>query len=753
MGALQLCSFCQFRTVQFGSPFCCEACQALATIEKNPPAQSHSYPEDPELITNFGAAQGTLISFECQVEPLACEACLAGLARLPKILPGLIDLQWNRQQSILQFKFLKGAEFPSQVFSFLQKLRLHPRWQKSGTGSKNLLAQRKKTLRLAITAALAGNMMLFSIPIYAGLAGSLQSLFEWIQFLLFIPVLLFSAQPFYQNAWLSFRLKHLSVDIPLAVAFLTGSFFSIFSLIKGQHEIYFDSLAGFIFLILWSRSLLENSLARHLQAPSLDQFFSKPLFLIIREGQNYLLPWQEIRVGDVLSLESGDRLPASGRLLDSSAEFEAAWMTGEAKPFLRLQNSEIQAGTHLISRSVSIQITEAPNDTDFARIINSLSEAPEKIRESSEGLIGSLLVISCFASIFLLFIFAQSLGLSEILKRSVALLIVACPCAVSFAAPLARARGSKIALRNGFWMRDPQAWKHLTSPQKIAFDKTGTLTSGLLSLAPHSPLLDKRWKQIILSLENASRHPVAEALRKSWGQLPMLEVSDLKEIPGRGVEGTIEGSFYEIRSFSSGNDLLKVALYQNGQVMTELEFVDSSRPQMAKSLKALAQKYHLYVISGDSKERVDAFARDFGFPANKAWGDLLPEEKKEKLIEIKPDLYVGDGTNDLLALKKASVSVAMHGASLEAQAASDILMLHPHLEQFETLFALAREVAKLIRRNFALALFYNLAAGAAALLGFIQPFEAAVLMPIASLTLLSSTLIGTKKLKAIGRKK
>ena len=754
MGApLILCSFCQFRPVQAGSSFCCEACGTLAGLEEHPDQKNLLKPEDFDLAKNFGLMEGNLISFECQVEPLACEACLMGLARVPQMLPGLFDFQWNRDQSILKFQFAKGTEFPSHVFQFLQKLGLQPRWQKAGDSLADGKFHRTRVMRLALTAALAGNMMLFSIPIYAGLAGSLQTAFEWIQFFLFLPVVFFSARPFFQSAWVSLRLRQLNVDLPLTVAFLAGSGFSALSLFSGKHEIYFDSLAGFIFLILWSRFLMENSLAKHLKTPTLDHFFEKPLFAIQRKDQSHLLPWKHLEVGDLLTLSIGDRLPADGVLVTSSAEFESAWMNGESKPFLRLQGSEIQAGLKLVSNAATIRITQTPEQTDFARIIENLKAAPEKIRESAEAKIGSVLVLGCFCAIFLLFLFGAHLGLSEIIRRSIALLIVACPCAISFAAPLARARGGQIALRNGFWIRDPQIWKNLAAPKKIAFDKTGTLTTGKLSLATNSPLLDQRWKQIILSLENISRHPVAEALRKTWGTLPLLEVSGAKEIPGRGVEGTIQGAFYEVRGFPSPDGHLKVALYQNGNPMTELEFQDSGRAGISKSLGNLRKKYHLYLISGDTNERVHSFAHNFGFEPHRVWGGLLPHEKKAKLEEVQPDIYVGDGTNDLLAMKRAPVSVAMHGASLEAQAASDVLMLQPDVGHFETLFSLAREVGTLIRRNLALALFYNLAAGSAALLGYIQPLEAAILMPVASLVLLFSTLAGTKRLHQIGSKK
>lgn len=740
-----VCLYCESKPALPGDRYCCEGCRNLARLAGK--SQDLSRPEDPALIRHFGRGGGAVVQFECSVEPLACEACLQGLARLPQIFPGLLDLQWKRSDSVLSFQFRKGQEFPAQVFEFLKSLELAPRWRRPGEKSPASNARRAQVLRLGITGALAGNLMLFAIPIYGGLTGSLRTAFEWTQALLFLPVLFWSARPFFRTAWMSLRMKELSLDLPLAAAFLAGSIASYASLAQGGHDLYFDSLAGFLFLILWSRSLLENSLARHLEAPGLDRFFEQPLFRVFEGETARDVLWNEIRAGQEFELRSGDRLPVDGRLLSAAAEFETSWMNGETEPHLRLQGAEVQAGIRLISGPVRVLASGTATETEFARILGQLSNSGEKLRVTTEAHLGTALVLTCFSLIAALFLFFPDLGLAEILRRGVALLIVACPCAVSFAAPLARARAGRLAFRRGFWIRDPQAWAGLLNPRRIAFDKTGTLTGGLLTLAPHSPMVDHHWKRIILSLENVSRHPVAESLRRIWGRMPLLPVQEAREIPGRGVTGVIEGVRYELKSSPSSEETLRVELFRAGQKAIEIELQDAARPGLAGILSALGSKFELFLISGDKNARVSRFAEEFGFPRGHAWGELAPAEKQAKLEEVRPDLYFGDGTNDLPALQKAPVSFAMAGASLEAQAASDILMLNPDLGKLESLFEIARETRNLNRRNFALALVYNVLAGAAALTGFIGPLGAALLMPLASLALLGSTLWGTALLR------
>lgn len=674
---------------------------------------------------------------------------MQGLARLPTFIPSLQNLQWHRQSSILSFHFHAESLAPSQVFDFLKKLKLAPRWKKRSEKSESVKTERTRFARLGLTGALLGNLMIFSVPIYAGLSGRYQNIFEWIQFGLFMPVLFWCAIPFYKTALSSLRLRQLSLDLPLTVAFLTGSFFSILSLLKGEHEIYFDSLTGFLFLILWSRYFLENSLTKYLKSPGFDHFFENPFFNVIRNRAHLTLTWDEIQKDDLLTIKAGDRIPADGILQSRSATIETAWLTGELSPHLRLAGSSIDAGTLLLSREASLLVTIPTKETRFARLLESLGEKTEKLQSSIEAKIGTGLVLTCALAILILLFQGDTLGLNEILRRSIALLIVACPCAISFAAPMARAKASQLATKKGFWIRDSFVWDRLLKTKKMAFDKTGTLTGGQFSISSHSPMIDVHWKKIILSLENISSHPIAESLRRMWGDLELHQVENAKETLGIGVEGKINNSFYQLKTSSSESHDLVLELIQDGHLVFDLVLEESILSDIQGVLKKWGKKTELYLVSGDSSQRVSQFATRFGFKPENSWGNLKPQDKLAKIEQISPDIYFGDGTNDLLALKKAPISVAVAKSCLEAQAAADILMIHTDLKSFDILFEIAKATRSLNLRNFALALVYNFGAGVAALAGWISPFEAAVLMPISSFALFASTMWANRKFRKL----
>lgn len=741
-----LCAYCRTTAAVGDSIYCCIGCESLAGLSGDRELPSHAV-EDERLIRDYGKTVGDAVEFECTVEPLACEACVQALARLPESFPAVSELEWHRGRSVLRFRFAKDRALPTGFFDILRRLKLEPRWREPGAPGEGNEAMRQRLIRVGITGALAANIMMFAVPIYGGLDGDLRFIFEIVQAVLFIPVFFWCAIPIFRTAWMALKLRFLSVDLPLAVAFVLGSVFSATSLAQGSHDIYFDSLAGFLFLILASRFILERSLANHLRSPRLGELFENPHFAATRDGREIFLPWHGLRPGDLVTLGANDRLPVDGVLETRSAEFDTSWMTGEVMPVLRFKGAPLKAGIRLISKNAVIAVTSTAEDTEFARVVSRLETGGEKLEGGGEARVGTALVLGCFALIGVLLAFAGTIGFTESLRRSLALLIVACPCAVSFAAPLARARATRLARARGFWIRRSHVWRRLAHPARIAFDKTGTLTDGNLTVAPHSPMIDARWKQIILSLENVSAHPVAESLRRSWGPIGTYTVANAREIPGEGVEGVIEGQFYEFKKVAGDTGSVSLSLRRNGQALMDVELQDQVRPRTREAFANLGKDHQLFIVSGDSEERVFAFADTMKVPRERASGNLKPDEKARALDRIHPDLYFGDGTNDIPALRKAPVSFATGGAALEAKAASDVLMLDADLARLPMLFEIARETEKLIRRNFIIALVYNVGAGLAAVDGAIHPLIAAVLMPAISLALAASTIWGTRGLR------
>jgi len=756
-----LCLYCHSSPARIASPFCCDACKTLHEIKNLAPSRGEpslalSKSEEDTLIEqHYGQKVGNEIFYSCSVERLACEACVQQLTELKSIWPLIQDIRWDRGSSTLNISLPSSQDAsPSQVFQILRRMGLKPRWVNPEDSKMQHNKTRESLIRLGLTGAIFGNIMLFAVPIYGGLEGALANLFFLIQGALFLPVVFWSAKPFYLAGLVSLKLKKLSTDLPLTLAFLTGSALSYLALWLQRPEwIYFDSLSGFLFLILLSRYLLERSLWQSEQNHSLDRYFEKAYFLVAQNNSPAVLKHLlELKAGDILTLEANQRAPADGRLVSERAEMDTSWVSGEFWPQAFGKGSLISGGSLALSEACQIQILQKPEDSHFIKLVGTLKSKGQKIHSGLESKIGAALVVLSFAVALSLFMFFPELGLEELIKRSLALWIVACPCAVSFAAPLTRAAGSNLAEKLGFWIRDTLVFENLHHVKKIAFDKTGTLTDSFLNLNLNLPILDDHYKKLILSLESISQHPIAKALRHALGFQDLYPITDAKEIVGSGVEGYIKQDFYELKK-SELNQTQAVVLKKNGRSILNLNFEEQVPARLVSVFKDLLSRFEIFILSGDHPEKVLTVAETLGIPKENIFSSLSPEDKKKLIQNLEPDLYIGDGTNDILAMQNAPLSLSFGNASVEAQNASQIIMTHSEFEKLPWLFRLSREINLLLIRNLGIALIYNVGSAYLALTGKVGPLEAAILMPIASVVLLISTHLKTPWLNKLEKGK
>lgn len=354
---------------------------------------------------------------------------------------------------------------------------------------------------------------------------------------------------------------------------------------------------------------------------------------------------------------------------------------------------------------------------------------------------GLILVVFAAAAIF--FAIYASVDISEAFNRSLALIILACPCALAFGTPLAYALTMKLAQDKGVLIRNSEVLDRALSLEHIFFDKTGTLTSGELSLTGSIPSqISREHQKIILSLESASHHPVAFALRKSWPGLVPAPLSVSQE--PKGLSAQVGDHFYQIRELTeSGADQIAVEFLKDGKRLAQLYFSDPLREEAKAVLKALESKgLQPHLISGDKSSRVLKVAQKLGIDS--ARGDLSPEDKKSILSSFANNLMIGDGANDALALDAAGVGVAMQGSVDLSVSSADVTFTRKGLKPLLDLLAFAERARKTLVRNLTVSLVYNLAGAILALLGFINPMMAAILMPVSSVLIIFSTLWGVR---------
>lgn len=743
------CSFCQTPTQNIA--YCCEACEILDSKSLKPVADdnlSFSFLDQPNFKSAFKMTKEAY-DYELYVEGLHCSSCIHLLEKIPDFDSNVINARVDYSRSLLQLTVEKNFSLAA-VAKLLHSWGYTPHFLERKSNADDFIKKENRAhlKKLAIAGACAGNIMLFVIPVYSGLSGQWATVFNWMSFLLFLPVLFYSAIPFYQGAWTSLRYKTISVDLPITVALLGGFALSTVNLVRGNGAIYYDSTASFLFLIMCARYYIKRTQQKFLSGVSVQDFFGTDHYVRISNGQNLNVRLEEIQENDVVALTISQMVPVDGIILNHSALFDTAVLNGEPLPRLFEPGMKILAGSKLLSKGIEIKACTDYENSYLAGLLAELKNGNGKKSQfvSLTDKLAQKLILTVFFLAIVFFIAYFQINPQEAFNRSLALIVLACPCALAFGSPLAFGLAMKDALKKGILIKNSSSLEKLLKVENIFFDKTGTLTDIDLELNSTWPVfIDEKTRTIILSLEQESYHPIAFAIRKCWPQSKRIQVTDRKEQLGRGVSGTIENNFYElIQDTNAKSDTgLCVALLENGKSVCRLFLEAPLRQEAPGAILNLKNDNHsCYLLTGDISLAATSIGYTCHIPSHDIFSSLKPEDKQDIVRQYKNTCMIGDGTNDALALRAADVGIAVKGSTFINLQAADIYFTRAGLTPLVELFELSKKTKRVLISNLTFSLTYNLIGGILALTGFVSPLLAAILMPVSSFLIIASTLWG-----------
>ncbi len=741
--------------------YCCRACQHLDQIQElrfikqNFQLKSEdnalAYLDDPANLSDW-AQNESKTEFILKVSGLECASCVHLIEKIPDYFDEIKSLTVDYGKAQIKLELFKPEglskyakilkEWGYDCFPLTPLQLISPR---KAEGSKSLLK------RLAVAGAITGNVMLFAIPVYSGVTGPIKTAFMWLQFLLFLPLYFYSALPFFKGAWNSLMIRTLSIDLPMTLALTVGFVFSTINLIHGSDEIYFDSMASFIFLILVTRyfvQIIQQKTEFHF---TLDSFVPPQKYEVLRLGTIMHLHQNELCVGDKVQVLRGQILPADGSLISDKAEIDSSLFSGESFPQHYSCGMKLSAGTKLLSEKVEIQVTQAIENSALSHLLKELEKGSLNRNSFTRltDVVSQYLIVIVFAVATGYFLLNFQADFKNAFHRSLALLIIACPCALAFGSPLAFALGLRRAKEKGILIKNPDVFEKIRHVENIFMDKTGTLTNGQLRLGRSMPQeIPDHIKALILNIEKDSHHPVAFAFRRAWSHVSPSKVEkiQIKEILGQGIQAVIDGVDYCLEKSDAKDSagMICVSLKKQNEAMAYFYFVDEPLPATKEVVEKIKKRFHVFLISGDRSVNVKAMADFCGVRQQNYFSECTPDMKKKILEKHTGSLMIGDGLNDLLAFQKADVSVSVQGSHLKNQNVADVLLLKTGLNPLIDLIQISDKTYRSLTTNLTFALLYNFIAGFCALSGFVNPLVAALLMPASSLMILGMTFWGMK---------
>lgn len=742
-----LCAYCGAESGV--ARYCCRGCESLDGSVKSLDQESSQYSYlDLENIKSTYRLTSGVFHYRLHVAGLHCASCVHLIERLPEFDSQIKEARVDFATSSLAIRTEPDFSL-AHLIDLLNSWGYGAHFLNVDEGSFEKAKHENKLLlkKLAVTGACAGNIMLFVVPIYAGLDGSWKTLFNWVSFFLFLPVVLYSGTPFYRGAWNSLRYRVINVDLPITVALLSSFFLSTVNLVRDEGAVYFDSTAGFIFLILCARYYLKRSQQNFLTDKPLENIMIHDQFRVIERSGEKILSVKEIKIGDILRLRQGQTAPVDG-VLQSAGLIDLAVMNGEPLPRRFESGMKILAGSKILSGHLDILVT-APYDSTY---LSALLQELRTHRFTKSNFISMtdkaaqwlILTVTSLAGLYFAFNFQYDF--QEAFDRALALVVLACPCALAFGAPLTLNLALRKAHELGILIKEGAALEKLWSIQNVFFDKTGTLTSLSLKLVRTQPQnLSAETRSLIVSLETKSYHPIAFAIRDHWPNEEKLVIENLFETPGVGVGGAYNNAHYELLQNydNSATSEISVALNKDGQKICSLFFESPLDPKAKDIVEQLCKwKLDCHLVSGDHRAKAQAVGERCGIASQRVYGGLTPQGKRDLVMASSHSCMIGDGSNDALALQAATVGIAVKGSTYVNLQAADVYFTREGLQPLLDLFGLARQTKKVLIRNLSFALIYNLIGGTLALMGHVDPWLAAVLMPASSALIITSTLWG-----------
>lgn len=579
---------------------------------------------------------------------------------------------------------------------------------------------------------------------------------HWVQLALTIPVYLVGMGFFGKSAWKSIRNGMPNMNVLIAIGSTAAFVYSLYGSLTGQaaQYMFYETAATIITLVFLGNFLEDASIAstqRELNKLVKSQKVMANMIAFDDEHKEHVFPVENIqlRVGDLILIKSGEQVPVDCKVLWGDAHVNEAIITGESLPVHKYAKDKLIGGSIIHDGTVKAQITAVGDDTVLSGIINMVKQAQgEKppVQQLADKISAVFIpVVLVIAALTLIASWIILKDFTPALMRSIAVLVIACPCAMGLATPAAIAVGLGRAAKTGILFRNATSLETFKDIKQVVFDKTGTLTTGKFIVDGFQALNgdEEQFKKTVFSLEKYSNHPIAKCITDTWKTKDQIQWKKIEEVKGLGMQAEDkEGNNYTAGSYKCAEGLTKddthnVYILRNGVLLGWIDVKDEIRPEAKSIIDYLHNKnIKTILLSGDRLATCTQLAVKLGIDT--VYAEQTPQQKLNKVAELSsvvPTAMVGDGINDAPALAKATIGISMNEASQIAVQSAQVVLMNHGLKNLPIALGLGKHTYLTIKQNLFWAFAYNIIAIPVAAFGFLTPTFGALVMGLSDVVL------------------
>lgn len=720
------------------------------------------YLESPQIIQrllDFQDDDQSHITF--YLPQIHCSSCIWLLEKLYKLADGVQRTQVNFLKRELSVVFnhneisLRALVELLATIGYEPEINLQDLKQKKGSRyNRRLLYQ------LGIAGFAFGNIMLFSFPEYLAfnldVAAEFATFFGYLNLVISLPVLLYSAQDYLRSAWYSLKQKGLNIDVPISIGILTLFLRSSYEILSQTGPGYLDAMVGLVFFLLIGKWFQNKTYATLSFERQYESYF--PVAVMRKEGEEWkstALP--ELQARDRVLIRNQELIPADCLLIHGEGNIDYSFVTGESEPVRRKSGDAIYAGGRQLGASIELELTKAVNQSYLTKLWN--AEAFEQHEQPQQSLfkladkIGKYFTLAILTIAFASGIYWWVTEPDMAIHVFTSVLIIACPCALALTSPFTFGNAVRILGKKGFYLKNPQVVEQMANISHIVFDKTGTLTHGQeIELKTIEIPLSEGERSLLYNLSLQSAHPISRAISKHFEgehKLDFAEIKAVDEFAGKGIQAIISGKKVYLGSKAFIQPLLQTDQPLNdqgsyfmidGQVRANCQMQTTYRLQLKSIIDRLTSHFSFALLSGDhagEQARLEQF-----FPAETPMRfQQSPFDKLDYIQKAQEAgekvLMIGDGLNDAGALKQSHVGIAISEDINNFSPACDAILDAKSFEILPRIFRFSQKTYQLVKIGFGFSLIYNVVGLGFAVQGLLSPVIAAILMPLSSISIIA----------------